>query len=251
MTWRWLCSCHSRGVIRIVFVFFLTASVGFGQQAQSSESLTLDRALELTEQFSPRLKVAESQISLSAAGVVTASARPNPDAVYLGGHQGLRLPSAASGLLQHWGYAQPLEWKSVRTNRIAAAARARDASAYGLEESRLLLRGAVKQAFYQILRRRSEVEIAGETLKLVEGLQQRVQTQVDVGEAGRLELTRASSEVSTAQTFLRSAQLRERAAMTELRALIGTNAADPLNARGELDGAIDIESLEAIRQTAL
>jgi cobalt-zinc-cadmium efflux system outer membrane protein len=88
-------------------------------------------------------------------------------------------------------------------------------------------------------------------LKLVEGLQQRVQTQVNVGEAGRLELTRASSEVSTAQTFLRSAQLRERAAMTELRALIGRNVADPLNARGELDRAIDIESLEAIRQTAL
>jgi len=213
--------------------------------------LTLEDALLQAERLNPRMRVAESQIQLSEAGVVTASARPNPDAIYLGGHQNLRLPSGASGLLQHWGYNQLLEWKSVRRNRIEAATRVREASVYGLEEARLELRGAVKQAFYGVLRRRSEIDIAEETLKLVEDLQQRVQVQVDVGEAGRLELTRASSEVSTAETFLRSAQLRERAAMTELRALMGGGASDQIRVQGALDPAVDIRNIEEIRQTAL
>jgi outer membrane protein, heavy metal efflux system len=221
------------------------------QVPQESDVLTLERALTLAEQFNPRLQVANAQIQVAAAGIVTARTRPNPEASYLGGHQNLRLPSAASGLLQHWGYSQLIETRSVRRNRIETAQQAREASNFGLEESRLLLRSAVKQAFYQVLRRKSEIEIAQETLKLVEELRQRVQVQVAVGEAGRLELTRSESEVSTAQTLLRSAQLRESAALTELRALIGTSLTERLVLRGTLDEPPKLPNLEEIRQAAL
>jgi outer membrane protein, heavy metal efflux system len=221
------------------------------QLPQDAEVLTLERALTLAEQFNPRLQVASAQIQVAVAGIVTARTRPNPEANYLGGHQDLRLPNGASGLLQHWGYSQLIETRSVRRNRIETAQQAREASNFGLEESRLLLRGAVKQAFYQVLRRKSEIEIAQETLKLVDDLRQRVQVQVAVGEAGRLELTRAESEFSTAQTFLRSAQLRENAALAELRALIGTNIGERFVPQGTLDEPPKLPTLEEIRQTAL
>ena len=239
-------------VIRTLLALTVPALTLLSQQAQPGavDALTLDRTLALAQQFNPRLDVANAQIQVAEAGIITARTRPNPEANYLGGHQGLLLPNGASGLLQHWGYAQPVETPAVRRNRIEAAQLGRDASTFGLEESRLLLRGAVKQAFYQILRRRNEVEIAQETLKLVDDLRQRVQVQVAVGEAGRLELTRAESEVSTAQTFLRSAQLRESGAETELRALLGTSLGGKIELQGALDEPQTLPTLEEARQIA-
>ena len=220
-------------------------------QAAGRQTLTIDQALEIAERVNPRLQLAGAQIDVADAGIVTARTRPNPEVNYLGGHQSLRLPSAAPGLLQHWGYSQLIETPAVRNNRIRAASLAKDSSAYGLEETRLLLRGAVKQAFYAVLRRQSEIEIAQEALKSVEDLRQRVQVQVAVGEAGRLELTRAEAEVASAQTLLRSAQLREAGALTELRTLLGGEVGENLDLRAPLTGALELPPLENVRASAL
>ena len=223
----------------------------FDPKRLSATPITLDRALSLAEQYNPRLAVADAQIEVARAGILTARTRPNPEANYLAGGQSIRQPTAAGGLLQHWGYIQPIELPSVRRNRIDSATFGHEASEHAREEARLLLRGAVKQVFFQTLRRRGEIELAEESLKLVEDLRQRVQVQVDVGEAGRLELTRAESEVSTARTFLRSAQLREAAAIAELRALAGTPLGENLAPTGVLDAPMRLAALDEVRQIAL
>ncbi len=231
-----------------------TASLLSGQDQSNSKPappLTLEVALSLAEQFNPRLQVANAQIQVADAGIVTARTRPNPEANFLGGQQSLRLPGASTGLLQHWGYSQLIESRTVRRNRTEAANFGKEASLISLEESKLHLRGAVKQAFYEVLRRRNEIELAREALKLVEDLRQRVEVQVRVGEAARLELTRAQSEVSTAQTYLRSAQLRERAAVAELRALIGSNLSEELAPAGDLEAATVLPDLDEVRKRAL
>lgn len=205
----------------------------------------------MAEQYNPRLSVAGAEIDMARAGLVTARARPNPDANYMGGGQRLRRVGAYSGMLQHWGVSQLVELPSIRSTRIEAAERNREVSERALEEERLLLRGSVKQAFYQILRRRGEVALADETLRLVDDLRQRVQVQVEVGEAGQLELTRAEAELSTARTFLRGSQLREAAALAELRALLSAPLDSTLRPQAELEPAIDLPAFAEVVRTAL
>lgn len=204
----------------------------------------------MAEQSNPRLRVAAAQIEVASAGIVTARTRPNPEANYLGGHQSQRLPSAVNGLLQHWGYSQLVESPAVRRRRVEAAESGREAGVFGLDESRLILRGAVKHAFYQVLRRRNEIDIARGALKLAEDLKLRIQVQEQVGEASRLELTRAETEVSTAQILLRSAQLREASAITELRTLIVSPPSDQFQVQGQLNHLPGLPPLEELRQRA-
>lgn len=216
--------------------------------AQTPEILTLDQALSLAEQYNPQLAVSGAQVQAARAGIVTARTRVNPDVNYIGGPQNVRLPTATGGMLQHWGYSQMIELPKIRRTRIEMAQIGQETTEHALEETRLLLRGAVKQAFYQTLRRRGEVGLAQETVRLAQDLRQRVSVQVDVGEAGRLELTRAEAEVAIAQTFLRSAQLREVTALAELRALVSAPLAETISPMGTLDPAVTLPPLEDVRQ---
>jgi cobalt-zinc-cadmium efflux system outer membrane protein len=220
-------------------------SVGFSQTRQT---LTLDDALALAEQYNPQLSVAGAQVQAARAGIVTAKTRPNPDVNYLGGPQNSRLPSAVTGLLQHWGYSQLIELPKIRRTRIELAQIGQEATERALDETRLVVRGAVKQIFYQALRRRGEVELAEEALKLVQDLRQRVAVQVEVGEAGQLELTRAEAEVAQAQTFLRSAQLREVTALAELRAVVSGPLPENIMPQGQLDPAIILPPMDELQQ---
>jgi len=222
-------------------------TLGF-MSAQTPEILTLDQALSLAEQYNPQLAVSGAQVQAARAGIVTARTRVNPDVNYIGGPQNVRLPTATGGMLQHWGYSQMIELPKIRRTRIEMAQIGQETTEHALEETRLLLRGAVKQAFYQTLRRRGEVGLAQETVRLAQDLRQRVSVQVDVGEAGRLELTRAEAEVAIAQTFLRSAQLREVTALAELRALVSAPLAETIAPMGTLDPAVTLPPLEDVRQ---
>jgi len=236
----------TRGSLPIFFS--LTISVTCGQ---TPEALTLDQALSLAEQYNPQLAVSGAQVEAARAGIVTARTRPNPDTNYLGGPQNIRLPTATGGLLQHWGYSQLIELPKIRRTRIELAQIGQETTEHALEETRLLVRGAVKQSFYQVLRRRGEVDLAQESVRLAQDLRQRVSVQVDVGEAGRLELTRAEAEVAIAQTLLRSAQLREVTAVAELRALVSAPLPDNITPQGMLDPPVTLPPMEEVRRLML
>ena len=232
--------------LRVLPAFFVLA-LGV-TSAQTPEILTLDQALSLAEQYNPQLAVSGAQVQAARAGIVTARTRVNPDVNYLGGSQNVRFPTALGGMLQHWGYSQMIELPKIRRTRIELAQLGQETTEHALEETRLLLRGAVKQAFYQVLRRRGEVSLAQETVRLAQDLRQRVGVQVEVGEAGRLELTRTEAEVAIAQTFLRSAQLREVTALAEIRALVSAPLPETIVPMGALDPAVTLPPLEDVRQ---
>ena len=71
------------------------------------------------------------------------------------------------------------------------------------------------------LRRTREMQLAQGNVELLEDLRRRIQVQVDVGEAARLELTRAEAEVASARIAVRSAELRHAAALSQLYAAVG------------------------------
>jgi cobalt-zinc-cadmium efflux system outer membrane protein len=241
-------------IYSVVLLLCPMATIRAGQAENAAArklTLTLNEALAMADRSNPRLGVAAAGVEIANAGIRTARTRPNPDVNYLAGHQNLRLPSGASGLIQHWGVSQPIEWASVRRTRLSVAEAVHEASQRTMEETQHQLRADVKQSFYQALRRRGEIGLAQEALKLVEDLRQRTQVKVEAGEAGRLELARAESEVAIARTFLRSAQLKEATALAEMRALVSAPAEAEIEVSDALDPAFTLNSFETLREKSL
>lgn len=214
-------------------------------------TLTLPDALAMAYRQNPEIHVAQADIAGARAGVLSSRAYPNPVADYLNGHQYQRLTDAVPGQLQHYGFAQQIDLPNQRSARIAVARLGETSTRFGLDEARLRVRSTVKQAFYEVLRRQSESEVVEENMRLVEDLRRRINVQVDVGEAGRLELTRADAELATARAAVRSAQLRYVTAISTLRAAIGAPMTEDINVKGSLQPRMDLPPLEALQNIAI
>jgi cobalt-zinc-cadmium efflux system outer membrane protein len=225
-----------------------------GAQEGATEVLTLEKALELSEQYNPQIRAAAAGTDLARAGIRTARMYPNPESQFLFGQQYGRLsfnPPGPAGLLQHYSIGQLIELPSVRQTRIETAQLGESSAELVALEIRRTVRGAVKQAFYEVLRRQSEVRLSEENLRLIEDLRRRVQVQVEVGEAARLELTRAEAEVATAQTLARGAQLRYLTAVSSLRTAINSPLGSNIDARGTLDPAVLLPGLAKLREDVM
>jgi outer membrane protein, heavy metal efflux system len=215
-----------------------------------TEVLTLENALALAERSNPQLRAAGAVVEGAQAGIVTAKQRPNPElTANFGGQQGFNFGNV-NGQLGIYSIAQPLEFNSVRRARIHAAEMARDSSGYALSEARLGVQSAVKQAFYEVLRREAELDLAQGNLKLIDDLRRRTEVQVRVGEAARLELVRADAELASARIQVRSSELRLSTAYAGLRAAIGAPIGN-FKPEGKLDEPGILPPLNTLRDEVL
>jgi len=185
--------------------------------------LSLDDVLLLAARHNPRLRASGAAVEVARGAVLTAKSYANPT-VTLGslGRQRALADGAVPGMLHGFTVNQPLELPKVRQARISSATIGLESSRYNLAETEMTVRGSVKLAFYGLLRRKAEFEVARENLKLLEELRQRIEVQVRVGEAARLELTRADAEVAAAKIQVQTAELRRAAALATLDATVGT-----------------------------
>ena len=218
---------------------------------EQKQILTETDALRMAEQYSPLLKAGEAQIEGATAAITTARTFLNPEVNLLDGHQSVRLPTSVPGILQHYGFAQRIELPFQRRARIKVAEIGRESSQYGQVENRLVVRGAVKQTFYSILRRKQELELAQQNQKLVEELRRRVAVQVSTGEAGKLELTRADAELATARTQVRSSELQVVTAISALRAVIGAGSNTTIDPVGTLNQPPQLAPMSELLQRVL
>ena len=188
-----------------------------------SRTLDLAEALALAERHHPRLRAASAIVEGAEAGITTARAYTNPTVTFgsLGRQQALLQTAAVPGALHGLNFSQQIELPSIRETRIRAAQVRRQTTSFALSEARLAVRGGVKQAFYDAVRRKQEIELTRGNLDLVEDLRRRIQVQVDVGEAARLELTRAEAELASARIAVQSAELRYATALSTLYGAIG------------------------------
>ncbi|MCX6597036.1 MAG: TolC family protein [Acidobacteria bacterium] len=203
-------------------------------------TLTLDKILALADDNHPRLRAGSAQIDSARAGVVGALAYPNPEFGARIGGQDYRVPGNVRGLVSSLVFSQPLELgQGQQSSELALAA------------VRLAVLAEVRRAFFQALRKRSEISILSENVRLVEDFRRRLQVRVDVGEAGRLELYRADAELAVARTAASSARLQYVAALAGLRAAVGA----PLEADLVLEGALDtnahLPSADEVREVML
>ncbi|QHN02882.1 TolC family protein [Granulicella sp. WH15] len=215
--------------------------------------LTLEDAIAMAEHNSPRLHSAAAITARADAATLTARAYTNPSVEVYAGHQYARpiATPGVPGLLQHYAAYQPIEIPSERRARLHAAQLAAISSRQGEAGVARSVAAEVERTFYDVLRRREEIEQARENLQLVEDLRHRVEVEVTVGEKGRLELTRAEAEQARAGFALRSTQLELSNAIALLRVAIAAPADSNLDPRGSLEDRLHLPPLTELRELVL
>jgi cobalt-zinc-cadmium efflux system outer membrane protein len=215
--------------------------------------LSIVQALDLAEQNSPLLQEANASVDRARAGIQTAKAYTNPSFDFLGGRQSARpIPTpGVPGALLHYGASQTLEIPRERRTRIESSEFDLTSSEYRLAGIRLSVAAEVKRAFYDVIRRKEQLANAKDNLALVEDLRRRVRLEVEVGEKGRLELTRAEAELARAQAAIRSADIELANTRAILKAVIGSTSEETFDAEGSPGLAVQLPALADIRQQVI
>jgi outer membrane protein, heavy metal efflux system len=215
--------------------------------------LTITQALDLAEQNSPLLKEADASVNRAQSGMQTARAYTNPVFEFLGGKQsGLPIKTpGVPGALTHYSASQLFEIPKERRTRIEASQLDFISNKYRAAGVRLSLHAFVKRAFYDVIRRKEQLANLESNLSLVEDLRRRVRLEVEVGEKGKLELTRAEAETARALVAVRSANIQLANARALLKVAIGSQSQELFDAQGSLSNAPQIDPLNTLRQQVL
>jgi cobalt-zinc-cadmium efflux system outer membrane protein len=255
----------------VLISFLLTVHLAFAQSERLSQSLSVNPsatqssqsnvpsplsladAIAMAAKSNPRLHEALAATQRANAIARTARAYTNPNVEVFAGRQYARpIPTpGVPGLLQHYAASQTIEIPSERHARRSAAQFAVASSEAGQHAASISVTADVKHAFYNTLRSRDQIRYAQENLQLVEDLRRRVEVEVNVGEKGRLELTRAEAELARAQFAVRSTQIEYRNAIALLRVVIAAPADANLDPRGDLTPRIPLLPIEQLRQNVL
>jgi len=219
----------------------------------STLRLTLSDAIAMSELNSPKLHEAAAVQRYASAAAQTARAYSNPSVeVFLGRQYSRPIPTpGVPGLLQHYATSQIVEIPAERRARQRAAQHDIEGSHFEQQGIALSVTANTKHAFYTALRRREEILHAQENLTLVSDLRRRVEVEVNVGEKGRLELTRAEAELARAQFDVRSARIEYANAIALLRVAIAAPADVNLDPQGLLEPRIRLAPMEELRAQVL
>ena len=228
-------------------IFCLAAMPPFSTAAP----LTLSEALHLTAVHNPRLAAAQAQERAARSALTTARAYPNPEIEIASGASYARQTDGRNGRNELLGLLQPFELPSFRAARRQVAEAGLISGAAALGDAQLSQQAAVKQAFFDVLRRQEEARLATENHALLLQIRNRVKIKVDVGEAARYELVKSEAEVLAAESASRSAELRVTQSRDRLRALIGAPLPENYEVAAEPLPPADLPALDALRRDLL
>lgn len=215
--------------------------------------LTLSDVIAMAERDSPRIQEALAVTNRAKAAAQTAKAYTNPSVEVFEGEQYSRpaLNPGNPGLLQHYAALQTIENPTERRARKRAAQFGISSSQSSEQAVVLSVLADAKHAFYNALWQREEIQHAQENLQLVEDLRRRVEVEVQTGEKGRLELTRAEAELARARFQVRSAELQYANAIANLRVTIAGPADANIDPQGKFEPRTPLPSLEQLRSKVL
>ena len=230
-----------------------STSTTAGSESGAAVPLSLADAIAMAERNNPHMHEAQAMTARAASAAIGSKAYVNPSIeVYEGRQYARPIPTpAVPGLLQHYAGYQPIEIPTERKHRQQAANFALTGSRFEERAIVLSVIGEVKRTFYEALRRREEIEHSKENLQLVQDLRRRVEVEVNVGEKGRLELTRAEAELARANFAVSSAQLEYARSIALLRVAIAAPPDMNLDPQGSLDARASLPSVEQAREQVL
>ena len=236
-------------------IAFLCSTAAALAQSNTSipQALTLQQALAFAQRNSPPLQGALAASERAAARVTSARAYSNPQVeVFIGPQHARRIATpGVPGPLQHYAAYQTVEIPEERRRRRNVAELGRQTELYRQQGVQLSVTATVKQAFYTVIRQKEEIQHTQENLALVRDLRRRVEVEVQAGEKGRLELTRAEAELARANFAVRSAQIELSNAIAMLRVAIAAPADANLDPQGRLEASIKLAPLAEMRAQVL
>ena len=240
---------RSKAIFGVVLAVILCAPLSL--RADPSQTLTLQDAMSLALRYNPGVVANEAQRQAARAGERTAAAYPNP--VVEAGAGPTIYRDGRNGVNNNWGVgiSQPIDYPALRASRIRGAEAGTGAAQAGLQAFQMNLLAEVKAAFYDVIRRREERQIAGEDLSLLEQVRERVKVRVDTGEAPRYELIKADAERLNARKILQSAEIRVTQSKALLSRLIGPEFREDFEVAGELSASREVPPLEKLREEVI
>jgi cobalt-zinc-cadmium efflux system outer membrane protein len=192
-------------------------------------------------------------VARADARVTGARAYINPQVEFFAGHQSaLKVPQpGAPGLLQHYAAYQTWEIPRERRDRRKVAELGKQSELYRQQGIQLAVAADVKHAFYTVIRQKEEIQHTRENLALVLDLRKRVEAEVQAGEKGRLELTRAEAELARANFAVRSAQIELANAMAMLRVAMAAPKDANFDPQGDLETSLKLPPLGELQANVL
>lgn len=201
---------------------------------QAGQVLSLRDAIALALMHNPSLMVYGWEIRAAKARMLQAGLRPNPELeVELESLAGSG-PFAGTGAMETTvALSQVVELGGDRAARIHAARAARDLAGWDYESQRLNVLTDTTRRYVAVLAAQRRLELAKETLGLVNQTFATISRQTDAGEASPLERTRFSVQVATATAARAQAARQLAGARQRLAACWGQTAAifGPLTGR--------------------
>jgi len=201
----------------------------------------------LASESSPALQAAREQVRVSESAIRSASAIPNPEVEYLKGSTKARSPGTNTGNTDSVSVTQPLDLIQ-RFPRIGAAEAGYAASQanYRVVQAEWLAR--LRLRYYEVLRRESEWRNAKEDLKLIQGVNSRIRTRVDSGDAARFELIKSEAEMLNVQKNVQAASARVAHARLQLRQAVGAALPENFQLTGQLQNVPELPPIETMRE---
>ncbi|SDA28089.1 outer membrane protein, cobalt-zinc-cadmium efflux system [Nitrosospira sp. Nsp18] len=203
-------------------------------------ALSIEALQRLGLEANGLVRAAGSQVEVAQAGVVRATAYPNPTVSVIGGPQHPRIPAANPATnTRQVTVSQTIENPFVRSARIGSAEAGVEASRASFHQVRADLAAQLRVRAYELLLRQEIARMEAGVFNLMEEVRRRIQVGVGVGETARFELIRADAEVLNAASRKEAALLnaqRARVALMQFTAgalkpdfAINASLFDPVN----------------------
>jgi cobalt-zinc-cadmium efflux system outer membrane protein len=224
---------------------------GFSSWVEAN-SITLQQTLALLEQHNPALASAKAAQDRAEAGLITARQYPNPDVEIAGGLSTGLGDGALSGSNEAAFVSQALDLPFVRDARRQVAEAGISSAEQANRQVWLLVQAQTQQAFYDILRRKAQLQVSEDNEKLLQQIRDKVALKVEVGEAARYEIVKAEAELLNAIKLRNSALVEVQDAKSALRALFADAIPYDFDADGSLPPApLQLPELSSLRNNVL
>jgi len=178
-----------------------------------SYGLTLEEAMRLASEMSPRVRALEERVGVFAGRERAARSFPNPE---------LRVEVGGGEFLYLLELSQPLPLWGVREKRYRVVVGEREAFESTVEARKREFLALIYSAFFSALSRRELLKVEEENWRIAKEVEDFVRRSFKLGEATRLELLRAERESRLARMRFLVARADYEAALKELSGLLGT-----------------------------
>lgn len=218
--------------------------------AVAGPAYSLPQLLDMAQSTNKGVVAAEAGVDAAAAAISSARAYPNPQVEVMYGRLSGKQPGVTSGNAPSYAVVQKLDYPHQRSLREAMATRGLESSQAVRQGFRADLAARVKTAYYNVLRRESELHAAEEDLAMMRQIHSRARLRVEVGEAPRYELIKAETELLASQKSQQTAELRVNQAKAALRQQVGgAMPGGQFSLAGTLGQSPDVPPLPVLRDT--